>query len=67
MSNTSKDFWTSGELAPRWCVHRATVPRIMARFGCSGVKFGDSKQAARRFTAADVALVERLAGMEARP
>jgi DNA-binding MurR/RpiR family transcriptional regulator len=57
MSNSSKAFWTAAELAPRWHVHRATVARIMARFGCAGIKFGDAQQAARRFSAAEVELV----------
>jgi hypothetical protein len=34
----------------------------MNRFGIVGKKFGGAKQAARRFSAAEVELVERLAG-----
>lgn len=65
MSNSIKIFWTSNELSQRWELHRASVPRLMARFGCSGLKFGTAQQAARRFSAADVKLVEHLAGLGA--
>ena len=36
----------------------------MRRFGFSGMKFGPSKQAARRFADADVKTVERIAALQ---
>lgn len=61
MNNSESKCFSPLELAERWNVHRASVPRIMARYGISGMKFGAAKQAARRFSADDVARVESLA------
>jgi len=36
----------------------------MRRYGISGLKFGTSQQAARRFTTLQVETVERLAGLD---
>ena len=61
MSNTSNTYQSIGEIAHRWNIHRATVPRIMARFGFSGIKFGASQQASRRYSDKDILAVEYLA------
>jgi hypothetical protein len=37
----------------------------MARFGISGFKFGQAKQAARRYSLVEVQTVEKLARLEA--
>jgi hypothetical protein len=56
---------TPTELSLRWSCHRASVPRIMARFGFSGLKFGESKQCARRYSREEVEMVEKLARIKA--
>lgn len=66
MSTTNKSsnpLFTTIQLAERWNYHRASIPRLMARFGFPGVKFGSTKQAGRRYSMADVLLVEKLAGV----
>lgn len=65
MSNLDSFLYTTNDLAKRWRVHRASVPRIMARFGYSGIKFGTAKQAARRYTCTEVERVEQLVGISA--
>ena len=63
----SEETRTSKELSWRWTMHPSTVVRVMDRYGISGLKFGTSKQAARRFTISQIETVERLAGLDARP
>ena len=63
MAETFQQFWTAVELAPVWRVHRSSIPRIMARFGFSGIKFRAAKQAARRYADHDVKIVEKLAAL----
>jgi len=58
--------WTAAKLASRWACHPSTAVRILERFGFAGAKFGLSKQAARRFSDADVRTVEKIAGLEIR-
>ena len=53
--------WTASTLAIRWGYHPSSVIRVMRRFGFSGLKFGTSKQAARRYADADVRKVEKVA------
>ncbi|MEI6491454.1 MAG: hypothetical protein WCO94_02815 [Verrucomicrobiota bacterium] len=55
---------TSAEVGQRWNYHPSHVPRVMRRFGVSGLKFGSTKQSARRFADEDVRRVERLAGLK---
>jgi IS30 family transposase len=61
MSNLFKMSFSAAELAEKWGVHRSTVPRIMHRFGFGGKKFGNTRQASRRFSISDVEKVEMLA------
>lgn len=59
--NPSHQFRSSADLALRWGFkHPSSIPRLMARFGIAGVKFGKTKQAARRFALEDVIRVEQL-------
>lgn len=60
MRNSTPPDWTCGDLAARWHYHPSTIPRVMRRFGFSGRKFGASRQAARRYTDAEVTTVEAL-------
>lgn len=54
---------TAVDIARRWGFQSpSSILRVMKRFGISGTKFGKARQAARRFAASDVRLVERLAG-----
>ncbi len=62
MSNTSNTYWTAAEIANRWNVHRATVPRVMAGFCFARLKFGCSKQSSRRYAYKDVLAVKRGGG-----
>lgn len=64
MKTTSAKTWTAAELGARWGYHQSSVIRVMRRFGFSGMKFGSSKQAARRYANRDVIIVEKLAGLE---
>jgi len=61
---TPPKTWTAAELGSRWEYHPSSVVRVMRRFGFSGMKFGPSKQAARRFADADVKTVERIAALQ---
>jgi hypothetical protein len=64
MRNSSRKIWAAAELAERWeYKDPSSVLRIMRRFGISGAKFGTTKQSGRRYTASEVELVERLAGL----
>lgn len=64
MTHTAQNHYVSAaEIATRWSVHRATVLRFMKRFGCSGIKFGESDQSARRFAWSDVYRIEKLLGI----
>lgn len=63
MRNTSHITFTAADLTRRWSYKApSSILRIMNRFGITGMKFGDSRQAARRFSLEEVELVERLAG-----
>lgn len=53
-----KTHYSAKELGELWSVHRSTAVRFMQRMGCTGVKFGPSKQSARRFRTEDVAKAE---------
>ena len=64
MSNTRDITLSASEIAQRWGVHPSTVLRTMRRFGYSGLKFGRSKQAARRFLLTKVQELEKLAGSQ---
>ena len=46
-------------------MHPTSVLRVMRRCGFSGRKFGEAKQAGRRFFDHDVQIVERVAGVNA--
>lgn len=59
---TSKPLLTASHVGRRWDYHPSTVVRVMQRFGFSGLKFGSSRQSARRFSEEDVQKVEELAG-----
>lgn len=61
----SKPFQTSKEVALRWNYHPSHIVRVMRRYGISGTKFGNARQAARRFSEEEVTRVERLAGLTA--
>ena len=62
-SNSDTASLTAAEIARRWGYRSpSSVLRTMIRFGISGAKFGAAKQSARRFSAADVERVEKLAG-----
>lgn len=63
MKETKSITWTIAKIATRWTLHPSSVPRVMERFGVFGAKFGKSRQAARRFSDADVRRVEKLAGL----
>ena len=64
MTHTAQNHYVSAaEIAHRWSVHRATVLRIMKRFGCAGIKFGESDQSARRFAWLDVYRIEKVLGI----
>ncbi|MDR3405868.1 MAG: hypothetical protein P4L99_25510 [Chthoniobacter sp.] len=63
MKETKSTTWTIAKIAGRWTMHPSSVSRVMGRFGVSGAKFGTSRQAARRFSDADVRRVEKLAGL----
>jgi len=64
MHNSSFKTYTATELASRWGYKSSSsVLRVMHRFGCSGAKFGKSKQSGRRFTDHEVTLVEKLVGL----
>lgn len=53
----------AAEWPNRWDCHPSSVIRVMRRYGVSGIKFGATKQAARRFSLKDVETVEKLAGL----
>ena len=56
--------WTAAELGARWVFHPSHVIRVMRRFGFSGIKFGSTQQAARRYADKDVKSVEHLAALQ---
>lgn len=62
-NDSRNSHFTTRQVADRWNYHRASIPRLMARYGFFGVKFGPSKQSGRRYSAADVLAVEELAGV----
>ena len=66
MSETNAKTWTAAELAIRWEFHPSSVIRVMRRFGFGGMKFGTTKQAARRYADHDVKTVEKLAALQTR-
>ncbi len=57
----SKQHLSAAQIAAQWGCHRTTVARIMKRFGCSGIKLGEAKQATRRFTKQEIDRVEAAA------
>jgi len=65
MIPSSSRHFKAAEIGVRWDYHPSSVVRIMRRFGCSGIKFGDSKQASRRYASQDVEMVEKLAALKA--
>ncbi|MEI7821371.1 MAG: hypothetical protein WCK55_10665 [Verrucomicrobiota bacterium] len=63
MNTTSKRLLKASAIANRWDCHPSSVIRVMRRYGVSGIKFGATKQSARRFSLKDVETVEKLAGL----
>jgi len=51
-------YLSASQIAQRWNCHRTTVGRILYRFGCAGTKFGEAKQAIRRYSLLEVEKVE---------
>jgi hypothetical protein len=64
-TSTAKS-WTASDLGLRWGYHPSSVIRVMRRFGFSGMKFGSSKQSARRYADEEVKVVEKLASLQTR-
>jgi len=63
MQSPTEKSWTAAELAARWGYHQSSIARVMRRFGFSGIKFGPTLQAARRFADSDVRSVEKIAAL----
>ncbi len=57
------EFLAAAQIGERWGCHPGTAARILKRFGHAGVKFGASKQSARRWRETDVEQVEKQAAI----
>jgi len=58
----SEHHFTAKEIAERWKCVPTTVLRVFRRFGSSGIKYGTSKHAMRRFPEGEVQRIESLCG-----